>query len=912
MTTLPTGTVTFLFTDIEGSTRAWESHPDAMASALVQHDKILRDAVANHGGYVFKTVGDEFCCAFADPASAVWAAVEVERSMQQQGWPAQIGEIRVRVGIHTGAAVERDGDYFGPTVNRVARLMSIAHGGQVLLSSSAAAALSDVALESVSLRDLGSHRLKDLKQAESTYQLVAPGLRGEFPSLASLDAHPNNLPSQFSTFIGRESEIAAIRNQLSAHRLVTITGPGGVGKTRLALQIAADVVQGFPDGVFLVALAPIASGELVPHALASAIEVAELPSEPLEDTVVRCIGRKSVLFVFDNSEHVSSEVATIIKRIVSECPNVRCLVTGREPLHLVGENVERLEPLATPADARTVADLEALDGTRLFLERARAVVSDFSLADRDSSIVAEVCRRLEGIPLAIELAASRLATMPLPRLAQKLNVSILVNKDPTASLRHRTLRDAIEWSYRLLAEPEQRTFLALAVFAGGLTVDALDQVIERESDDDIGSLVDKSLVQRYLGDDGNVRYRLLEPIAEFAVIELAPTTLGDGFHRRHFDVYNGIARVSSLADGPSKQAAFDRVERELGNVRTALDWAAERDVELAAQLATDLGIFWRARGFFSEGRTWFSRVLAHSSNLSPRLRASVLRQSAGLAAVQDDYAQSIRLATEALTAYRELGDEAGIGLALHTLAEVAHRQGRLDQANRLYRDAFQHLDAADHLYAKTICLMNQGMIARQRNDLEGAAALLREAGAHAERLRDPDVSSQVKVESGWAMLLVGSAELAELSFREAFASASKEHNLHGTCQARLGIATAALVTSRIESALQEFKLVLQEASTLRAQIFVVEAIYGLGAVNALCGDLLQAARCCGLAVRIADETKCEPRAGVAYKIVTERIRLGLSRKELAGAMNAGASMQLEDGAALFSELDHPRDVRGCT
>jgi predicted ATPase/class 3 adenylate cyclase len=878
---LPTGNITFLFTDVEGSTRAWESNPEAMAIALKVHDDVVRDAVAKHGGQIFKTVGDAFCCVFSHCADAVTAAIDAQRALQTQEWPAQIGALRVRVGIHSGNAVEHDDDYFGPTVNRVARLTAVAQGGQILLSAAATSDLRGASLEGVTLRDLGSHRLRDLKEAEPTFQVVAAGLRTDFPALASLDAHPNNLPSQLSSFIGRDRELADIRRRLSTGRIVTITGPGGVGKTRLALQLAADVIQDFGDGVFFVALAPIANGDLVVHALASALAIAELPNEPLETTVVRHIGSKKMLLLFDNSEQVSSQTAKLVKGIVSKCANVRFLVTGREPLHLLGESVVRLNPF------------ETRDGARLFLERARAVVEDFVPSENEGAVIAAICRRLDGIPLAIELAASRLSTMSLSRLAEKLSFSILVNKDPTASERHRTLRDAIEWSYRLLEPAEQRTFLALSVFAGGCSIDALETVVEAEVDDDVGSLVDKSLAQ--LDRIGrNSRYRLLEPIAEFAGLELSAGTLGNKFRERHFAFYHALACASARADGPSKQESFDRVDREIGNIRSALNWSVENDFEKTAQLASDLGVFWRARGFFTEGRGWFARVLALGSKLTPQLSANMLRQSAGLAAVQDDYNQSASLARAALAVYRELGDEAGIGLALHTLAEVAHRQGRLDDAEKLYYDAFPHLEAASHLLAMTICLMNQGMIARQKGDFVRASMLLGKAGASADLLRDPDVSAQVKVESAWATLFGGEADAAERAFREAFKAASLERNLHGACQARLGIATAALSASRVELAARQYRTALREANALRAQIFVVDAIYGIAAVSALRGDLLNAARCCGLAAKVTEETKCEPRTGIAYTMATERIRMGLDPKQLTLAAKAGAAMGIEE------------------
>ena len=894
---LPTGTVTFLFTDIEGSSRAWELHPGAMSRALKMHDRLLREVVEKHGGHVFKTVGDGFCCAFTSPRAAVPAAIDAERVLATATWPHEVREICIRIGIHSGKAVQHDGDYFGPTVNRVARLMSIAHGGQILLSSSAASGLAGVMPDGVTLRDLGSHRLKDLKQAESTFQVVAAGLRSDFPALASLDAHPNNLPSQLSSFIGRERELAHLHRQLSEYRVVTVAGPGGVGKTRLALQAAADAVQDFPDGVYLVALAPISAGELLGHALASALEIIELPNEPLETTVIRYLGGKCLLLVFDNSEQVSAPTAALVKRIVSACPNVRCLVTAREPLHLVGEDVERLAPLSTPQDAQTVDDLEARDASYLFLERARAVVEgELSLSAPDCAAIVEICRRLDGIPLAIELAASRLATMPLQRLAERLSVSTLVNKDPTADDRHRTLRDAIEWSYKLLGPDEQRVFMALAVFQGGCTIEALEHVAEGDVDDDAGSLVDKSLAQLHLTEYASSRYRLLEPIAEFASLELTRTALEDGFRRRHCGFYSEVASAAVSADGAAQRARFERIDCELANERAALNWAVRNDVDQSAQLSLDLAGYWRARGSFTEGRAWFTRVLEAAPQLAPRLRARLLGQSAGFAAMQDDYEASTGSAQAALAISRALGDQSGIGLALHTLAQVAHRQGRLDEAEQLYREAFPYLDAAKNFRTRTVCLMNQGMIARQRNDFESATSLLQRAAADAQSLGYPDVWAEVKVKSAWTTLFAGDPDGAEQSFREAFAANLRERNPHGVCQARLGIATAALAASRIETAEDEYTKTLREANTLQARIFIVEAIYGFGAIRALRGDLVGAAKCCGLASKLADEIKCEQRTGLAYTIATERIRAGLTDAELADATIAGAAMKVEDSA----------------
>ena len=877
--------VTFLFTDIEGSTRLWEQHPEAMATAINDHNQLVSEILGKYGGRVFKTVGDGFCCAFEDPVPAVTAAVEAERALHAHRWLPEIGELRVRIALHSGAASFERGDYLGPTVNRVARLLGIAHGEQILLSSTTAQAIKGAAIDGITLRDLGSHRLKDLRQAESTYQVVAEGLRLEFPTLASLDAHPNNLPSQLSSFVGRKRELTLLHDRLREHRVVTIVGPGGIGKTRLALQAAAETVATYPDGVYFVALAPIASGNLVVHALAEALGVSEIANEALGNTILRFIGTKSMLLVFDNSEHVRIDAALLVKRIVAECANVRCLITGREPLHLIGEYVERLAPLSTPARAQTVADLETDDGSRLFLERARAVSNEsLPLSPADCESVAEICRRLDGIPLAIELAASRLAMIPLQRLAKKLSSLLLINPDPTAEQRHRTLHDAIEWSYRLLAPSEQHVFLALSVFRGGCTIQALESVVRDEIDDELGSLVDKSLTQIDLDDTGSARYRLLEPMAEFAALELTQSEIGPSLRGHHFDFFDGL-----VGSAPRFELA-----REVDNLRAALGWAADKDLEAAANLVGKLGPFWRVRGSFSEGRSWFERLLSTGGRLSSRSRAGLLRQSAGFAAMQDDYEQSARDAETSLKIYQGLGDEAGVGAALHTMAEVAQRQGRLHDAETLYSQAWPHLDAADHLPGKTMCLMNQGMLAREKGEFAAAADFLRRADALAGRLHDRSVWAEVHTQHAWSALYIGEPDRAERLFCESLEAKDGEGDLYGVCHARIGAATAALMASRTEAALRAYRTVVEEATALRAQIFQIDGIYGIAAVHALNGDLETAARCCGLAARLVEKTKCEPRSGFAYAVAIERIGAGLSDEQRTVAMSAGAAMRLEE------------------
>ena len=895
---LPSGTVTFLFTDIEGSTRAWEQHPGAMAAALSDHDRLLRDVFERHGGYVFKTVGDAFCCAFERAPDALAAAVEAMRALHAHRWPDEIGEVRVRMALHCGDAIAHDGDYFGPTLNRVARLLAIGYGGQILLTAAAAEMLADIALDGVTLRDLGSHRLKDLRRAEATYQVMAKGLRASFPALASVDAHPNNLPSQISSFVGREREIATLRQRLAEHRVVTIGGAGGIGKTRLALQVAAEVVQDYSDGIYFVALAPLRDGRHIPNALASALGVDEASNEALEETIVRHLGSKHVLLVFDNCEHVLGETALSIKQIVSDCPNVRCLITSREPLHLTGECVERLAPLSTPDGARSVADLEALDGSLLFLERARAVAGPLALCESECELVVEICRRLDGIPLAIELAASRLATMPLERLAKRLRAMLLASKDATVDERHRTLRAAISWSYDLLADSEKRTFSALSIFSGGCTIDALAHVVEVDVEDDLESLVDKSLVQLDLRDDAGSRYRLLEPIAEFAESQLTALGASDALRRRHIEFYSALASSVATADASARAGGMARIDVEIGNMRAALERAMNGDVERAAQLVINLAPFWRARGSFTEGRDWLERLLDRAPALDLTKKARVLRDSAAFAAMQDDYDDANRLARDAVDIYRGLSDESGIGSALHIVAEVAHRQGRSDEAKRLYTESYEHLDAGNHLVGKTICMMNLGMLARDEEDYESSERLLLKAREDAQRLGDRSVLAQVEVERAWTALESGNVERAERSFREAFDVKTAERDSHGACQARIGVASALLVGGHADAARREFETALREAAALRAQIFVINAIHGIAGVAAIGGDLAAAAKYCGFADQLIAKTHCSEQLGLIQNIATARIYAGLSTEEIAAATAAGAAMKPEEVAAL--------------
>jgi predicted ATPase/class 3 adenylate cyclase len=585
---LPSGTVTLLFTDIEGSTQHWEERPDEMSAALRRHDELLRAAIERHSGHVFKTMGDEFCAAFSHPSDAIAAAADAQRALAAEDWSA-VGGLQVRMALHSGATDERDGDYFGSPVNRVARLLAIAHGGQTIVSGVTAMQLRGVMTDRTELRDLGEHRLKDLIESEHVWQLVAPGLPDTFPPLASLGSLPNNLPRQVTPLIGREEILTEIESLVQEHPLMTLAGTGGVGKTRLALQAGADLLDGSADGVWFIELAPVRDASLIVNTIAATFGLREQANRSMLDVLLQYLRPRHLLLILDNCEHLIDEVAKIADTILRAAPQARMLTTSREPLRIAAEHVYRVPSLAVPSDDALTSD-EALQygAIALFAERARASEAKFTLSDENAPIVADICRRLDGIALAIELAAARVRMLPPRQLVQKLDerFRVLTGGNRAALPRQQTMRALIDWSHDLLSEPEQRLFRRLAIFVGGWTLDAAEAVCTDETLDGLevvdllSSLVDKSLV---VAEAENPRYGLLESTRAFALEKLAQSGEHEALVRRHvlWATDLGERAYEMFWTIPSSQwrAQFDP---EIENARFAIDWAFSHDEILPA------------------------------------------------------------------------------------------------------------------------------------------------------------------------------------------------------------------------------------------------------------------------------------------------------------------------------------------
>ncbi len=863
---LPNGTVTLLFTDIEGSTELLQRLKDAYPTVLAEQEEILRFTIDAHGGQVVDTQGDSLFAAFPRAVAAVNAAVAAQRAFASHAW-REDAAVRVRMGLHTGEPSVVANRYVGIDVHRAARIGAAGHGGQVLLSQTTRDLVEAGLPEGVTLRDWGEHRLKDLRQPKHLYQLMIAGLPSDFAPLNTLDTLPNNLPLALTSFIGRERAIAEVNHLLAETRLLTLIGPGGTGKTRLALQVAAETLDAehFKHGVWLVELAPVAEAQLVPQTVAAVLGVREVAEQPITTTLMNYLRSKNLLLLLDNCEHLIDVCAQLADTLLRACPEVRILATSREALGISGETTWRVPILSVPKgrDGVTVETLTAFESTRLFIDRALAAQPSFTLTESNTPFVIEICERLDGIPLAIELAAARVKVLSPQQIAARLDdrFRLLTGGSRTALPRQQTLRALIDWSYDLLPEVERVLLRRLSVFAGGWTLESAEAVgsMQKAEDGDSGSLpsvdqlmpsdildllvqlLNKSLVTTDERND-EMRYRMLETIRQYAQEKLIDS--GEATHIRdhHLDYFvEFVEGVDPELRGTEQETWLRRLDNDYDNIRAALEWSSHRP-EVQLGFAASLWRFWRVRSYFSEGRRWLEGALARASDAPPLARAKALIGAASLANYQADYARAIVLLTEASELSRQAGDQHSIATSLNLMAHAQMMTGNFDQTRRVLDESltiFKKLgDKRGMSYVYFFLgsmYLAEGELSQARQVLEQSLALMREVG-------DRWWIGNILLQFAWAINQQGDHERALALFDEVLEIGRSFDDKRGIARALMYIAEAKFYQRDYATARNKYIQALRVFQEIGDKWWGTVCLEGLAAVFAELGDPERVAR----------------------------------------------------------------------
>ncbi|MDE2126080.1 MAG: tetratricopeptide repeat protein [Armatimonadetes bacterium] len=810
MNGLPTGRITFLLTDIVNSTPLWDTHSEAMRIALQRHDAIGQFQITRHGGHLVKArgEGDSLFCVFERADDAVAASLALQRRMVHEDWNIETApnvcdrlNIRVRVALNTGEADHRDGDYFGGAVNRCARIRALAHGGQILLSAETVEALTEPLPEGARLRDVGRLRLRGLSRPERIYLLTHPELPADMLPIRLDSDYPNNLPRQLTTFVGREDDISAVKDRLLSSPMVTLVGPGGSGKSRLALEVAEDLLAEYTDGVWLAELATTTDAMMVAHHVAGVLNVREEPGRTVERSIADHLRDRRVLLLLDNCEHLIAATAQLAHNLLQACPRLHILATSREALGIPGENVYTVRSLSFPASGQpthslihapitaspptTARHIEKFESVRLFVDRAAVAFPGFRLADDNAPSIAQICRTLDGIPLAIELAAARVKSISTEDIATRLNdrFRLLTGGARTALPRQQTLRALIDWSYDLLTPEEREMFHRLSVFLGGFSLKAAEEVTadrdesgrvrdgrrasaggERYSTrmmlqaldvvDLLGRLVDRSLLVCE-DDHDQVRYRMMETLRHYAREKAVACGILPILQRRHLDYYVGLSEEAEKRLRGTEQAAWlERLETEHDNIRAALNWAlsAGADPQAGLRIAANVWWFWHVRGHFTEGREWLHAALEEAPERTA-LRGRALNSASVLARNQGDYDSAQRLASQSLEIKRAMGDRQGIASSLNSLATLALSRSDYDAARPWYEESLDIERSLGNRQGVTACLIGLANIAVEQGDTAQARRLYQES---------LNIKQEFGDRRGIAASLVGLAKVATL------------------------------------------------------------------------------------------------------------------------------------------------------
>ena len=848
-----TDAVALLFTDIEGSTELWEREPQQMPLALARHDALIRTTVQAHRGTIVKMLGDGAQAVFDDPSHAVDAVLHLQQALCE---PGSTGSIRlsVRSGVHWGSVEQRDNDFFGTEVNRAARIAGVAYGGQVLLSEAVANRVDRMLPAGMRLLDLGEVRLKGLARPERVYQVLHPQLRRDFPPLRALEDAPNNLPQQNTSFVGRATEIAETCELLERSRLLTLVGFGGLGKTRLALEVGRELLGAFRDGVWVLDVTPVRDPSLLPSEMAKMLLVRAEPGRPHINTICAHLSVRNALLILDNCEHLLVACAELAHAILLASPHVRILATSREPLNIPGEQRYSLPPFPVPDSTSGTDSLSSAPAVKLFIERAQLCRPGFSLSDQNASAIAELVGRLEGIPLAIELAAARMRLFSIQELSRRIadRFRVLTVPSRMKSARQQSLRAVIDWSYDMLNEREQGCLCSVSVFSGGWTLDAAAAVCGAEDVHDLlDALLDKSLITAEER-EGSMRYRMLETMREYArerLCQLGREAESLGGHLTYFRTL-GEEAEPHLRDS-EQRVWLRRVELDHDNITAALAWSARNgDAESGLRLASAISWYWYVRGYLDQGRAWIISLLDAVRDVPAALRAKALNRAGLLTSARDGRNP---FAEQSLAIFRDLGDQSGIASSLIMLGGAAVVRGEWASARALYEESFAIFRSLGNQPASAVALTNLANLAVREHDWTKARALLEQCLM---------IWRELKHDWGIANSLyhLGRVALDEREYARAHALLQESLGIRRTLGDRPGTAGCLNELGEVARAAQDYALArsLYEESLaisrrLDAPWAIVDSLGGLAAIAKEADRADRAARILGAIARLREE-----------------------------------------------------------
>lgn len=908
----PSGNLTFLFTDIEGSTKLAQDFPETLQPALEKHHEIMKNVIESNNGFVFEVVGDAFCCAFQNVEDAVKAAVDVQINLDAEKWIDV--RIKTRIGIHSGNAEWNGSRYMGYiTLARAARVMSSGHGEQIIVSETSYELIKNkfytVKEKNISFRDLGERRMKDVVQPIRLFQILCPGLREEFPPLKTLEARPNNLPVQLTNFIGREAEMKQVKDLLKQTRLLTLTGLGGAGKTRLAMQVAADLIDDFANGVWFIELASLFEPDLLPQTIMKVFGLKEEPNRSLESTLFEYLKDKEILIILDNCEHLIDKCATLVEKLLSISAKLKIIVTSREVLHCSGEQVHRIASLdaPNPKEKLSLEKLSQYEAVRLFIERALSVNINFRVNDDNAPALAQICYQLDGIPLAIELAAARIKVLSVEKIYERLNdrFKFLTGGKRTALPRQQTLRALIDWSYDLLSEKEKIIWGRLSVFAGGWTLEAAEEVCSDEKIEKeellelLNQLTEKSII---IYNEEKERFVMLETIRQYGKDKVRETNEYEKISVKHLRFYLELAETGSKKlRGFETESMLKVLDIEIGNLEKGLKCSIEDNhSEEGLRFAAALGIYWQIRGYFSDGIHWHESILLKNPETNNTIYSKVICQLGNFARLKGDVDNARKLLDESLQIRRRLGDKLSICESLIRLGILEYDQGRYEQASELYDEGLCIYRELGNKFGIAVILNNLGNVYSNQGEYSKAVTLYEESLATRRKTGDKIGIAICLNNLGIIAYEQGEYKKSTDLLQESLQLRHQLGNKEGIVITLLNLGNVSYYQGEYASASEFYKESLNISREIEDKGCIADSLFNLGKVSLEQEDLEQASKSFMESIAISRETKAQSQiAGALYGLG----RIAFKQKEY-----EQAKKYYHESVALYRETGNRKDI----